>query len=348
MGPMRPMRLMSCLEVSGSAYEVGRRHGEKLAPLIRYCYQTALPRHVRQQETPDREELIRAVAERWPEQLEEVRGYSDGAGIDFNYAFDFNFGRFAKSSPSCSNLAFRESPNGPILGGTLDDTHVYCVQLTRRAGACAHVGIVYPGWLSYYGGVNEHGLAVSGSSAVLHKSSPPQTEEQPMFWSIYTARLVLETCRSVTEAVDLLKQPGIPGHGNHIMIDADGNGALVESNKPTGPVLATHAWDDDGRLWCGNFFRSEFSINEASAFPGLERESSRARAVLRFAEKGRQEGGSIDLLKAMLTSHDSEQPSLSGICNPNTCCAVISVPRERRILVAERYPCANEFVEYGL
>ena len=252
------------------------------------------------------------------------------------------------SRQNCSNLAFCESPDGPILGGTLDAAHVYCVQLTRRTGAYAHVAIVWPGWLSAYGGVNEHGLAVSGSSARLLKSQPPEPRQAPLFSSIYTARLTLETCRNVKEAIELLKREGIPGHGNHILIDADGNGAVVESHKPTGPATAVRSWELGGYIWCGNFFLSEFTVEEAALHPKLVERADRAKTILAFARRGVDKGSSIRLLQDLLTSHDAPEPTLSAICNPHTCCAMIAVPRERKILVSERYPCANEFVEYRL
>ncbi len=344
---------MTYIEVSGTAYEIGRRQCEKLGELARIRYRRYGHYHADERPEHDLAPMIEWVQEHWPAQLEEVRGYADGLDMPFEQVFEFHFGPYVSAildSQQCSNLGFSESPNGPILGGNLDDATGYVVQLTRRAGAYAHVGIVWPGWLSYWGGVNECGLAVSGSSARVQTASPPQPAQPPAWHSVYTARWVLETCRDVPEAIALLKQPGIAGHGNHIMIDETGNGVVVETHKPTGPYLAEHSWEPGGWICCGNFFVSEISPEEALASEDehLRLRGNRVRLLREFGTRSEKGGGSIELLKATLRTHDGPDHGEGGICNPNNCCGVIYVPRERRILVAERFPCANEFIEYPL
>ena len=211
-------------------------------------------------------------------------------------------------------------------------------------------GIVYPGLLSYFAGVNECGLAVSGSSARVRTQPAPPPEQPPAFQSVYTARLVLETCRDVPEAVALLRQPGIPGHGNHIMVDESGNGVVIESHKPTGPVLAEHDWQPGGWICCGNFFTSELSMEQAlTASDAALRDRGNRVCLLREAgARSEITGGSIELLMETLRTHDGPEHGMGGICNPGNCLGIICVPRERRILVAERFPCANEFEEFSL
>ncbi len=345
---------MTFIELSGSAYEIGRQQCLSLGEMARYRYRKQFHRHATEA-AQDLGPMIEWVAENWPAQLEEVRGYADGLGVDFEYVFDIHFGDYvgaATAQESCSNLGLRQSPNGPLLGGNLDDDPGYVVQTTRPKGAYAHVGIVWPGWLSYWAGVNEHGLAVSGSSARVLKTPPPEPARPPAFSSVYTARLVVETCRNVPEAIALLNQPGIAGHGNHIMVDAAGNGVVVETHKPTGPCLGHRGWEPGGWICCGNFFFSEFSVDEAAAsgFEGIPDRANRVRIMQQFGRRSETEGGSIELLQQLCATHAGPEPkpTLGGICNPNTCCSVISVPRERRILVAERFPCVNPYIEYAL
>lgn len=344
---------MAHIELSGSAYEIGRRQCERLGVIAGYKYRKQFHLHADEAPVRDLGPMIEWIGRNWPDQLEEVRGYADGLGADFEYIFDIHFGAYVGAlmeQQSCSNVGFRESPNGPLLGGNLDDDPGYIVQTTRREGAYAHVGIVWPGWLSYWGGVNEHGLAVSGSSARVLKTAPPVPQKPPAFHSVYTARLVVETCRDVPEAIELLKQPGIAGHGNHIMVDAAGNGVVVETHKPTGPYLADRGWEPGGWICCGNFFFSEFTVDEAavSGFEGLAERANRVRIMEAFGRRSEVEGASIELLQELCATHDGPGHGLGGICNQNNVCSVISLPRERRVLVAERFPCVNKYVEYAL
>ncbi len=347
------MTTMTYLEVAGSAYDIGRQQCERLGELAKIVYRRLGHCHADERPKYDRPAMITWLQQHWPAQLAEVRGYADGLGIDFEQVFDFNLGRYVDKlvgEQQCSNLGFRTSPQGPLLGGNLDDQTGYVVQLTRREGAYAHVGIVWPGWLSYWGGVNECGLAVSGSSARVRKSLPPEPAQPPAWHSVYTARLVLEECRNVPEAVEFLKRPGIAGHGNHIMIDDTGEGVVVETHKPTGPVIAEHSWEPGGWICCGNFFVSEISPEEALAGDDeyLRLRGNRVRILREFGARSETAGGSVNLLKETLRTHDGPEHGLGGICNQNNCCGVIYIPVERKILVAERFPCANEFVAYPL
>lgn len=342
---------MDYFEVSGTAYEVGRQAGARFAQFVAYVCSRG-KRHSTDPPASSQEfdEWVAQMEEKWPYEVQEVRGYAEGAGIPFEEAFLTNFGdgiRARSAQSSCSNIAFRESPHGLVLAGTLDDSPIYYLQRTQVKGRYAHLGVFWPGWLTGWGGVNEHGLAVSGSSARLRKS--PVQHPGPGDWhSIYGARATLEQCRNVEEAIEFLKRPDIPGHGNHILIDADGNGAVVEKNKPSFDYLGERTWEENGTLLCGNFFLSEVSPDEPTEDQTLKDAQSRFKILSQAAERGIKEGVSLELLQETLRTHDGPEHGPGGVCNNGTTLAMIALPKERRFLIAPRYPCRNEFVSYEL
>lgn len=139
--------------------------------------------------------------------------------------------------PGCSQMAALPSltEDGHVLmarnydySHKMDDMTLYT---TRVTGKYAHLGF----GMIFFGrseGMNEHGLGVSQTSAGLPVTSAANALRRPkvsglQFWAVI--RTILENCRNVEEALDLVREMPIAYNINLLLADKAGNAALLET-----------------------------------------------------------------------------------------------------------------------
>lgn len=128
----------------------------------------------------------------------------------------------------CSHFALpRElTPDGHIRLGVNYDCHPQMQELrlctTRIEGKAAHISFSD----TIFGrasGLNEYGLAITSSLG----SPLSQVEVAGLSYSI-VSRILLDQCRSVDDALDVLGRLPIAWYSNYILADRSGSRALVE------------------------------------------------------------------------------------------------------------------------
>ncbi|TCO77921.1 C45 family autoproteolytic acyltransferase/hydolase [Marinisporobacter balticus] len=138
--------------------------------------------------------------------------------------------------PGCSQMAVLPSKteNGHILMARnyefSDEMEELIICSTRIKGRYAHIGSS----IMQFGrgdGMNEHGLAVSQTSAGMPVGNF-QFARKPailglQFWAVI--RSILENCKNVNEAIELAKEIPIAYNINMLVADKHGNAALIES-----------------------------------------------------------------------------------------------------------------------
>lgn len=138
--------------------------------------------------------------------------------------------------PGCSQMVVLPSKtkNGHTLLGRNyefnDKLEEMTLSTTRIKGRYAHIGSS----IMQFGrsdGINEHGLALSQTSAGLPVGNFEFAAKPAIvglqFWAVI--RSVLENCKDVDEAIQLAKQMPIAYNINLIAADKKGNAALIES-----------------------------------------------------------------------------------------------------------------------
>ncbi|MCD6169020.1 MAG: hypothetical protein J7J76_00470 [Candidatus Latescibacteria bacterium] len=334
--------------IRGTYYDLGFQIGSSHAELIRYIVRQYATYHAPLPKPGRCKQLDRAVtylAEHFLWAVEELRGYGEGCGLGFDvlaFMLCFGFGRKKALSEGCSNVAFADSDRGPLLAGNLDDPPwhhlVSFVPEDGYAATFVHLPVMPCAW----GGMNEKGLCVSGSSASLPSryGGHPEPSEQQTWTTYLKNRVLLHWAATVDEALALFRKYNFPGDGNLILLDATGRGVVFEKtgNRELGLREMTDGW-----IACGNLFPSKVQDQDME-----ENNRYFAKALSRYQALERAGKGphTLDAAKAVLASHRGDPDELETVCNSNTSCSMICLPAESKVLFTQRFPCQYPFVEY--
>jgi len=108
------------LEVSGTPWEIGQRTGEALRAEVRRDLEITLS-----SDPPPTDRIstfVDVLEEHLPDILEEMRGLADGAGVDPELIYRANMPTYNNelTTDGCTNIAFGDGPDGPVLGKNND------------------------------------------------------------------------------------------------------------------------------------------------------------------------------------------------------------------------------------
>lgn len=356
---------MQYIESEGNAYEIGFHHGKTLRVLIEaaslYKKNFNFHRVAEEKLAKILEEILEPVEETFPELIDEMKGIAEGAKISYYDILLLNFYPVingAYLTTECSNIAFKRSDKGPILGRTYDSTELWrnFIHTVRPTSGYDFVHVGYAGsvWTGC-SGINEHGLAMGESSVMGWKKLNKKSVDR-----LLTLRLILKRCRNVREAIEfLVKHDFVYPHGsNVVLVDDDGNAVIVEKMSNMQRVR----WAENGVIYCSNFFvhkdmRQAMGGEDYMADrsqPGDPRISARPAPqyleyICRYEYLKRMAGNlgemaTFNKMKEILRSH--EEPG--AICRNLTGFASIALPKDRAILITHGQPCRNPFIEYQI
>lgn len=214
-------------ELEGSHYEIGRQMAVLLG---KEALHVGPIEHITDK---DIEEALTLYDTYCPGLTEELRGFSEENGIPLR---DNLFTWMSYLVPRCSSIALlpQHTENGHVLlarnyefGIEEEDFHVYRI---APKGKYAHVG----GSIIEFGrteGINECGLAVSMSSCGFPVSNIPAMRAPAIkglnFFAVL--RTLLDNCKDVTEALEMVRKMPIAYNINLIMADRSQRIALVET-----------------------------------------------------------------------------------------------------------------------
>lgn len=219
------------MELKGSNYEIGQALGNIALSVPELADMQRLPGPVLSKE--EQTKMFGLFDRFCPGINEEVAAFAEvlklPAGQVFYYLMSY-------LRPGCSQMVVLPSKtmDGHLwLARNYDFSDQYeemTLYTTRVKGKYAHIGSSS----LQFGrgdGMNEHGLAVSQSSAgfpvgnMEFARKPAITGLQ--YWAVI--RSVLENCRDVDDAVNLTKEMPIACNMNLLVADRSGNAALIES-----------------------------------------------------------------------------------------------------------------------
>ena len=145
------------------------------------------------------------------EYLEEMRGISDGAEIEYDKILFLNTLSTISMRNKCFAFAFKENNSGIITVRQIDidtETHLYknmILYIIKPQKGYGFAAILNPGWVDGESGINENGITVSQNNIFIR-----QTE-----WDIMPitqlSRYMLQYSRTIDDAEQLLeKQEAFP------------------------------------------------------------------------------------------------------------------------------------------
>ena len=343
------------VELEGSYWELGYKRGKVFKDLFRSAIETYLPLYkgsARKEHEKLTNRIIKDMEETLPELVEELRGITEGAGLPEEEVFMLNAWwenpLFPSSFPpniGCSAVAFTDSKLDPIMGQTLDiGRNPYWVMVfVKPKKGYSFYGTLRMDMLGGGRCINEKGLCIGGTVSVSDRA-----EGLPRH---VVLRLILESCATVDEAIDTLKEfkVSVRFGENLLLLDASGRAAVVEKS----PTRQDIRWAEDGGICATNHFTLP-SMRELNAGSEkmIERYSQpRLDRLREFIKEGDRERP-IKAFKKILRSH-----GLGGLCYHGdewpwpTCTqlANIMLPRQREMYVSVPMgpPCKSQFIKYS-
>jgi len=239
---------------------MGRQYGEQFCEELSRCVEHYTPWLYEGDEklTLVIANIRRLVETHWPELWQETLGMSEGAHMDADIMFGYQFFTDVRMQmqESCSVIFFADSDQGPLLGRNCDLSPKFDpeIQVCQIAHPKAGLAAITVGYLGLAGGVglNEAGLATAGASAHTDES-PPRHQGLPA--ALLGGRL-LTSCRSLAEALAFLEGKIFLGKPHNLIVcDAAGNSAIIEFASGRTPIVLRRARDCQWQA-CTNFFQS--------------------------------------------------------------------------------------------
>jgi predicted choloylglycine hydrolase len=221
------------VEMRGSGEEMGQAHAQQLASPIRELFENYLGQYFANE---FQKNLALTAASAYgphiaPEHLAEIKGLSRGTGMDEREVLLGQCFLDLTSPIACSTITLpaSASPDGVARFGRNLDFPSYGVADSRSvvlvfhpAGRYAFVSIAWPGMIGVLSGMNEHGLTLANMEVYRGRRLPMAMPYVLLY------RTVLEQCRTVDEAIELLKNTPRQTANNLMLMDADGNRAVAE------------------------------------------------------------------------------------------------------------------------
>jgi hypothetical protein len=296
------------IEVSGSAYEMGRQHGAQARELVhKYLLWidklTGKPRDLLCRNAMALEPYMRALG---PQFLEEVRGLADGAGISYQEAVLCQCRAEAARQPEGGCTAFA------LCGEATADRSVLAGQNQDLEPEYADVGILLhvrpndgrPRSLSFtfagqlgYAGMNEHGVA-NFANALYDFQWRPGIPYYPL-------RRALVEQRDVAGAVEVLRRHRACSALNLVL--CDGRGGIVDVEvRPEGVAVFQDAHADT-LLHANHYLTRQFAPCETNSLADSCPRLDRIRELVKQSW-GRT---TVDTMKAIMADHAGDP---AGIC----------------------------------
>lgn len=215
------------LELEGTSYDVGKKLGiykkNRTDLITQFTMKSSIldnngKIHVRK--------AMECFDKYCPGINDEITGLSEGLGVGVEQLL-YYFASY-KSKGCCSQMV--------VLPQITRNGHIYlarnydywpqesdlCLVTTKVKGKYKHIGFSELGF-GRNDGINEHGLCISMSNAAPGVTSNSFGVE---FWVII--RTVLDSCRNVNEAIELINRIPTSTYTNFIVADRNTNAALIE------------------------------------------------------------------------------------------------------------------------
>jgi len=328
------------LKLQGSHYEIGLKIGEKCKNMISSYYSEECSKD----QIDFAYECQKSVKKHCPKLLEELQGITDGGDFDYEKLISSELATGLKSNCTVLAISSKHTKNGHTLFARSmdwfqDALKTTSVFITKPEQRLASLGFSET-FLGRLGGVNETGLAIG-------EASTSWENLQPGIINGIAIRWVLDTCRTVDEAVSFLQKiPHMMGN-NYLIADKEDNLALVEAH-PTKTIIRA---EQKGFLAAANHYSSqEFD----KITPAKPKHSTDRTDYLNSWFSSRTNPIDLEDLKAIQRTHDVEicphvQETYEGkLRDLTTCWAWIAPLGENRVYLCEGSPCKNEYKEHSL
>ncbi len=221
------------VEMRGDGSDLGLQHAKDLQPVIHMLHEQYL-RTIFSNEDIHQRALIGAAAFEphvLPRHLEEIRSLAKGTELDEREVMLANCFLDLLPMVACSTITLpaAASPDGVArFGRNLDFPSLNVadknsvVMIYHPKDRYSFAAVSWPGLVGVLSGMNEHGLALCN----MEVTRPFRLPRAMPYTLLY--RTVLEQCKTVDEAIELLKKTDRQTSNNVMLMDASGARAVAE------------------------------------------------------------------------------------------------------------------------
>jgi isopenicillin-N N-acyltransferase-like protein len=339
---------MKIVECHGNPLARGEQTGEALREEIAQNL-AVLKRPNREQWRQRLPIILDTLQRHLPDIAAEMEGLAAGAGVPVEdiWAMNFKLWDNALDGDGCTNLVFRDGPDGPIWGKNNDGDcaapeRATCLRVVRPDHGLPQAVFVRAGWVAAADGMNAAGLTVGHSSV---GSVFQQSDRHPYFrmWD-YAARF---ECRTVGEYVCRMTRVPLHDKGYSLVcVDAAGDCLAIEAPCP---LVQVRRPEHDTGVFCVNCYHLP-ALREADRRTPADKADALSRKVhLRTVLEG---PGPCDReqMIAVLRNHDGQAICRHGVQpkEHSTNFSAIGLVAERRLLYTSGQPCRNDYRELQL
>lgn len=332
---------LKIVECSGSPREMGRQYGEQAKEEIRCNLARFAPA---QPEAMLRK--MRSNLEKYaPEVLEELNGIAEGSGTDTDAVLAYNHWELnCDDAERCTVMVLRTEDAGILTAKNNDSPAGEDGRFVIRRGKSLHgipfVQVTYAGSLSGLDMVNAEGLCNMHGSVGSRFARP----QSPLDIRLRLYQL-MQTCRSVAELAEGLRQIPLTGKGFSIGVSDRGGASLFLDAAV--PFIAERARNKK--------FAFSTNLYEAPGFENADMRPPEKRNICLFRNGYLQwvartaPPENLKQLQKLLSSHEPWAPCRHGGPHGSvTDWSVIAAPRPGKLLVSPGPPCRTPYKEYEI
>jgi predicted choloylglycine hydrolase len=271
------------------------------------------------------------VEDRFPEIMDEIRGISDGAGLDFESLSDFILIHpLMSKAPGCTSFAVNQ--DGSTWVGRNYDMYYWLkkdleIYFTAPKGGYLSLGQTDI-MVGREDGVNEKGLY-----AALH-GIPSGFVPGVHFW--ISVRYILDMCRTVEAAVDYLEETQ-PHCGYQVLLaDPSETMAVVEVH----PERARVRWPEENYIVTTNHLNHP----EMREYTIMEPPDSWPRYNKCMEMLSKMDTVDEHSIQSILSGHEGLVCSYLNKFGVGTLYSTVTNLNTRRVLRAVGHPCTNPYV----
>lgn len=262
------MEFKHCV-IEGTAYEAGKQLGEMLKHDKPFIEESTSPFMGGKKLSKHQITRVMELYDKFcPGTNDEIKGFADTIGVnaeDVVYYFAF----LQNKSGNCSHIA--------LMPPITNDSHLYLgrnydfywydkpILFTSRVkGQYRQIGFSCQVF-GRFDGMNEHGLCITTSSGVIN---PSFNEEGFVFPVI--VRAILNNCKNVKEALELIASMEIADYRNFILVDVYDDAALVEVAASRKAVKRIENSPIDKCLFSTNHYTIQYMKNHGYPWVNIQ------------------------------------------------------------------------------
>ncbi len=344
------------IEVSGKPFDMGRQAGRKCAAKAK-AYRKAIAESIEfctgmkwSQATEQSKLYLPHAKDFYPDFVEELEGYAEGAGISFQEAFTLCCHELLSSLgfKGCTDVVASDevTADGSVLAGHNEDWDASCLKTVvllhaKPSKKPAFISTSYAG-LAHSTGMNDRGVCLTGNAL-----SPNDTRIG--IPKMFPVRKVLEA-RRIGEALESAMPEDRASSYNNICSDKNGEIYSLEGSATDCAWL----YGTDGYLVHTNHYIAEkmrkFESDQVSV-GSIVRYNRASRLI------DRQLGDvTVESLMGLFRDHVNRPGSICGHRDPKvhpldaseTIFSVIYDLKKLRLHVCKGHPCKGSYVQVDL